>query len=875
MERVRRHALNFLKDITERKTAEDALRKSESHYRLLAENMDDVIFVLGRDLHFSYISPSIRKLRGYEPHELIHLMPADMVTPESLVSLRQAFRQGLASIESGRDTTIKVEIEQPHKDGSTVWIEIVINPLRDDRGVHVGFVGVGRDISERRRLNQVLRESEERYRLLVENAGEIIAVAQEGVLKYVNPKTTAVTGFSAEELCSRPMIDFIHPDDRAMVAERYQRRQASIDSPAVYEFRVLHKDGGFRWVEINAVGFTWEGSFATLNFFKDITARRRIEDALHESERRYRELVENANSIILRVDPEGTVLFFNEFAQDFFGFSSGEIVGKNLVGTIIPPVDSMGKDLTGMVRKVIADPEKYKSYENENMKRNGERVWVAWTNKLVRDATGAIQEILTVGNDITWLKKAEEELLRSEIKYRELADFLPELLFELDLDGNVTYVNRVAYSVYGYSPEDIIKPINFVEVVAPADRDRCMENFRSVLTGKWITGTEYTLLRKDGTMLQVIIHGRAIIHDGTITGARGIVIDISDRKKAEDALKESEEKFRRLFEDSGTAQFLFDGDRIVDCNIEGVSILGCIEKGQVVNMNFYDFTPEFQPDGASSVDRRKGYTELALRQRSVTYEWQLRRPDGSLFNSEVVMTAIPMTGREIVHTSIRDITERKRLQNEIISIIDVEQQRLGRDLHDGLGQDLTGIAFMCTTLAKKLRESGLPETALSDEITGEVYRIITRVRMLSRELYPPNLVENEISYTLEQFAANISSIFGIQCTYRQDPDIVIADIMISTQLYYIAREAVNNAVKHGHAGRIKLHLTHKKNDVMLVIEDDGAGRPDTFDSHKGLGLRIMAYRMATINGTFAIQGNVGGGVRIVCTFPVYKLLKKD
>lgn len=143
----------------------------------------------------------------------------------------------------------------------------------------------------------------------------------------------------------------------------------------------------------------------------DITRYKTAEESLRISEEKYRELVQTANSIILRRDPEGRITFFNEFAQKFFGYSEKEILSRNVIGAIIPEKDCSGRDLTCMVEDIGKDPEKYKNNENENMLRSGERVWIAWTNKAVRDADGKVMEILCVGNDITARKKAEETLL--------------------------------------------------------------------------------------------------------------------------------------------------------------------------------------------------------------------------------------------------------------------------------------------------------------------------------------------------------------------------------------------------------------------------------------------------------------------------------
>jgi PAS domain S-box-containing protein len=139
----------------------------------------------------------------------------------------------------------------------------------------------------------------------------------------------------------------------------------------------------------------------------EIRDRFRAEEARRASESKYRELVENANSIILRMNPEGEITFFNEFAQGFFGYTPEEILGRNIVSTIVPPTDAAGHDLAAMVVEIGKNPERFTNNENENVKCNGERVWIAWTNKGILDEAGAVREILCVGNDITELKQAE------------------------------------------------------------------------------------------------------------------------------------------------------------------------------------------------------------------------------------------------------------------------------------------------------------------------------------------------------------------------------------------------------------------------------------------------------------------------------------
>jgi diguanylate cyclase (GGDEF)-like protein/PAS domain S-box-containing protein len=176
--------------------------------------------------------------------------------------------------------TARVEIEYYRKDASTFTSDVSASVVRDDVGNPIGILGVGRDVTERKRAEEKLSASEEQYRLLVQNAAEMIIVAQHGVLRFANPKTTELTGYSNEELISMPFLELVYRDDRDMVVERHLRRLKGKSPPGVYTFRAVRKDGSVLWVEISVVLITWEGKPATLNLLADVTERKKAEEQL-------------------------------------------------------------------------------------------------------------------------------------------------------------------------------------------------------------------------------------------------------------------------------------------------------------------------------------------------------------------------------------------------------------------------------------------------------------------------------------------------------------------------------------------------------------------------------------------------------------------
>lgn len=268
-----------------------------------------------------------------------------------------------------------------------------------------------------------------------------------------------------------------------------------------------------------------------------LAERNRKERALLESEQKYRELVENANSIILRWSHEGKVTFLNEFGQRFFGYSAEEILGQHVVGTIVPLTETSGRDLKPLIDRICADPKAFEQNVNENVRRNGERVWIAWTNRITRDAQGQVTGILSVGTDITAQKHAQDALRRSEEQFRLITENLADLVVVLDLDGKRLY-SSPSYSAILGDP-DRLRGTSSFEEIHPGDRERVQAAFLDTIrTGKGHR-LEYRLLDQHGNPRHIESQG-SVIRDAQGRVAQAVVVsrDITERLMAERAVRE-------------------------------------------------------------------------------------------------------------------------------------------------------------------------------------------------------------------------------------------------------------------------------------------------------------------------------------------------
>jgi PAS domain S-box-containing protein len=293
---------------------------------------------------------------------------------------------------------------------------------------------------------------------------------------------------------------------------------------------------------------------------QDITEQKKAEQALMESRAKYRDLVENANCIIFQMDTRGNITFFNRFAQEFFGYSEAEILGRNVVGTIAPATESTGRNLQFMIEDLVKHPERYADNENENIRRNGELVWVAWTNRAIYDNENRLSEILCFGIDRTAQKRADEIVKNSEQRLAQIINFLPDPTWVIDNEGKVVTWNQAMENLTGIAAADMVGKGNY-EYALPFYGER--RPILIDLVREWNPEYEkkYLSIKKDGNKLfseshhphlgdgGLYLSGNAsLIYDaaGQVAGAIETLRDITERKHMEEDLRRNVEELERF-----------------------------------------------------------------------------------------------------------------------------------------------------------------------------------------------------------------------------------------------------------------------------------------------------------------------------------------
>jgi len=360
--------LIIVRDINERKKVQDALRKSESLYRTLAEASNDLIFVIDRNDRVEYVNSYAAAIMNKTVSEIIgsprHILFPPEVTKTQKKALEMVFETGTSIRREGPLTFA----------GQTLWFDHVLTPLREADNHIRSVLGISRDITERRRMEEALQESEEKYRSLVNRAKDVICIVQEGIIKMCNPRLAEFWGGSVEEIIGRNFADFIHPEALPEIIDRYNRRMAGESPPSLYETVFKRKDGSKSYVEVNAGLINYEGKNADFVIVRDINERKNVTQALYESEEKYRSLVTTMGDIIWETDDQAHFVFVSPQVESIIGFKPDELIIGHTPFEFFKP-DAIGPNQK-MFRKAIENKEKSVIYISQWIHKNGHSVYL-------------------------------------------------------------------------------------------------------------------------------------------------------------------------------------------------------------------------------------------------------------------------------------------------------------------------------------------------------------------------------------------------------------------------------------------------------------------------------------------------------------------
>ena len=490
-----------IRDITETKRAEEELRRSEETFRSLVQESTDGIVIADEEGRVIVWNNALIHISGISEDEALGQLYVDLlvstIVPERrehdrIARIRKILDEGLQTGSSSFFCR-PLEAEIIRRTGGRRYIQQTAFPIRTAKGYRFG--SIIRDISERKRAEIALCESEEKYRTLVDQANDVICIIQDGVIKMSNPRLPEFWGGSIEEIIGKPVLDFIHPDARSEVIDRYNRRMHSESLPSIYETLFMRKDGSKSFVELNTGIISYKGKKADLVIVRDINDRKKAEETLRESEVTARALLNAPTDSVILLDDRGMILALNEIASSRFGKRSDELVG-------VMSYDLLPKEVAQLRRSLMAPVLEKKEMVRFVDERNGR--WYDTVAYPIVNETGDVKKIAIIARDITEQKNIEKQLRKNEQTFKRLLEQSFDAI-AVHKEGKIVFLNERAAKILGAAkPEDLTgRPI--FDFIHPDSRKDLEDRVRKLGTaeGMAVPVIIEKFIRTDGTAVTV------------------------------------------------------------------------------------------------------------------------------------------------------------------------------------------------------------------------------------------------------------------------------------------------------------------------------------------------------------------------------------
>ncbi|MHA1461289.1 MAG: PAS domain-containing protein, partial [Promethearchaeota archaeon] len=526
------------KDISIRKTLEQEIKESEEKYRGLYESSPISLTVTDSKGVILNVNSASEKIFGFNKNEAIGKKYTDLgiYSPEQI----EIFKNNYEGALKGKKLK-PLDFKIKRKDGTLAWINVQ-NSLKKI-GNEILIEGIAQDITERKIAETKLKESEERYRNLTDSLPEVIfEIDLSFTITYTNSIASKVFGYTSQEFKEGITIfDFVALEDKELLLKQTKQIfRGEFVKPL--QTRLKRKDGTLFFAHIHASRIFKENSISGVRcIIHDITDLKNTQKKIKESEEKYRLLSENANDLITVVDNDLKIDYINEKAHKrLMGYSSEDLIGKKALDFIHPEDQEL---------IIKAFKEGDGSIETRTRNKNGRYIWMESSGKFYKNQNGK-NYILTISRDITERKEAAQKLIESEKKYKDLSNSLPEVIFEIDSKFKLVYTNTIASKIFGYSYEEFKKGLNVFDFILERDRDEVIRNLSLIFRGKTVDPLIMQLKKKDGTIFHGSLNVTPIYKGTKIVGMRSIIHDVTKMVKAEERIKESEEQFHTISEQS-------------------------------------------------------------------------------------------------------------------------------------------------------------------------------------------------------------------------------------------------------------------------------------------------------------------------------------
>ena len=908
----------IVRDISGRKQAEESLRESEERYSSIVENSLNAI-ILYQQEKILFANEPFFNIFGYGREELQDMVVNDLLAPEVVNDVEELRRRRLAGeIEKAS----VYESKGRRKDGEIFDMEIsacVI--LYQGEKCIMAFLS---DISIRKQAEAALRKAHDELEWRVkERTGELVKINEQLKVEIEERKQVEEVLQTREKLINTLLnnqIDAATVVDKELkmlyvnefLADRFQMsvdemigltpedigdKADIVTAKRMAYFKQVATTGKPVRFEDNRAGM-WFDNVVTPVLDKDgqvfqiailarnITEKKKVEQALIESEEKYRGLVETMAEGLAIQDENGLIIYVNNSFCKMTGYQQHEVIGKKII-------DFLDERNRQMVKGEIAKRRKgapARSYETEIIRKDGHQISVFLSPRDIFYSDGQFKGSFAVFTDISSRKQAEERLRASEQRLTQAIDFLPDATMVIDLEGKVIAWNRAIENMTGINAQDMLgkgdyeyaipfygerRPV-LIDIVGKWDKEVKKKYQYIEMEGGSLVSETYDPLVKPGGFLW----NKASLlynHNGEIIGAIESIRDITDKKVAEAALRESEVKYRELAENAGLGIYqVTRGGKFLMANQRMANIFGYDSQqdflGDIDNAIKLYVNPEERPGILKSIDE-KGHIDGR--------ELNFKRKDGTpIFCNAYIRSVQAKDGEYIYEGLLEDITARKRtakelrlLSSSLLKVQERERKRISLELHDELGQSLLAMKLQISFIEKRLGENQTELRSGCQAMLDHIVELVGHIRRICKDLSPVILDDLGLTAGIRWLAENALKGHGIDASLDiSDIDRLLTDEQ-QLLVFRIFQEAFTNIVRHSSASLTSIIIEKQAEAISFVIEDNGRGfevkkakRRDFTD--RGMGLSAMKERVWMLGGNFNIWSQLESGSRIEFRVPI-------
>jgi PAS domain S-box-containing protein len=833
--------------------------EEEFHYKSILDNMQEAVMLVDFNYRYLYVNDAMITA-GKLPKEAF----LNRTIMENYPGIEQTepFKLIKSCLEDR--ITARKEVAYTYPDGSVGWGEIGVAPVKQ------GALFTSVVITDRKLAEKAQFELHARLKAIFEKTNDAIMLADDkGKYVQVNPAATKMLGYSEEELINMNVFDIISGNEADYLWNSFLE-----DGSQTGVIELVKKDGGLVICHYNATTNILPG--LNLSILTDVTERKKAENALIESEKKYRLLFHNNPLPMWMLDlPSYDIVDVNEAAIKHYGYSHAEFISMNAR-------DLRPEDDIEIFEKQIMPSE-----------RSGVHYSGKWRHRK-KDGTIVIAEIashdvnlnnqakrIILANDITEREKALAELSKSEARLSEAQSVAKLGNWETDLKTFEVTWSRETYSIFDLDP-DQFQPshFNFLEYVHPDDRTKVDQAFIDSSKETRLNSIEHRIITAKGT--EKFVEERwEILRDahGEAVRAIGTCQDITDRISAIEKIKQSEENYRFLFNSSPAAIFIWDLTtlEIMEANETAETLYG-YSRQEFLKMSKLDLRLEEEHDNVKTFARQLLNSTTSI----IKENWRHRRKDGRTMMMEVTMHRIVYKGRDAVIDMAENVTEKllmeeelrrsyqdiRQLYTHLQTIREEERAHISRDLHDDLGQLLTSIKMDMVWMGNKLTSMDYSSKVRVDESLQLVDETADTLRRINADLRPEILDDLGLVAALDWYCEEFFRRTGIKCDFYEDGFEPKADNNVIINIFRIFQEALNNVAKHARATHVLVRIRSEFNAIEITISDNGKGfNVNEEKTTRTYGLLGMRERVNAIRGELKIDSAIGHGTTVRVTVP--------